>query len=396
MALLETMQTSPAGLFYVYYDQYGTVLYADIEVRKQEVSTIIEGLIQFEVAPEDILRGPPVSNGATTIAAGKIKTFEDGSNLLVARAVTDALRTRQQMSFYGTITIGLMFTVIVISFLIGNYVVALTNRIARTSREIVSTGDLSRRIDVNTNWDDLSNLASILNHMLDRIENLIDGVRRVSDNIAHDLRTPLTRLRSNLEILESKAQKDNDQELLDITQLLTSEADDLLQTFSALLRIANIESGKLVSEFVENPVETLLEDVIELYDVLAEEKGIAMHSELDKAVLNCDRDLLFQAFANVLDNAIKFSSSGSSINIQLRASKEKLSISIVDQGSGVPEKDRDKIFTRFYRAEQSRNSPGNGLGLTLVAAIIDLHEGQIELIDNNPGLGVKILIPIRN
>jgi K+-sensing histidine kinase KdpD len=121
-----------------------------------------------------------------------------------------------------------------------------------------------------------------------------------------------------------------------------------------------------------------------------------MHSELDKAVLNCDRDLLFQAFANVLDNAIKFSSSGSSINIQLRASKEKLSISIVDQGSWVPEEDKDKIFTRFYRAEQSRNSPGNGLGLTLVAAIIDLHEGQIELIDNNPGLGVKILIPIRN
>jgi signal transduction histidine kinase len=396
VTLLETMQTSPAGLFYVYYDQYDTVLYADIEVPKQEVTTLFEGLIQFEVTPEDILRGPPLPDGATAIAAGKIKAFEDGSNLLIAQDVGEALRTRQQMRFFGTITIGLMVTVIVISFLISNYVVALTNRIAQTSREIVSTGDLSRRIDVDTNWDDLSNLAGILNHMLDRIENLMDGVRRVSDNIAHDLRTPLSRLRSNLEILESKAEKDNDQELLDTTQLLTSEADHLLQTFSALLRIANIESGKFVSEFAENSVATLLEDVIELYDALAEEKGIALHSELDKAVLNCDRDLLFQAFANVLDNAIKFSPSGSSINIQLSASKEKLSISIVDQGSWVPEEDKDKIFTRFYRAEQSRNSAGNGLGLTLVAVIIDLHAGQIELNDNNPGLEVKILIPIRD
>lgn len=396
VALLETMQTSPSGLFYVYYDQYDNMLYADIEIPREQITTLVEGLIQFEVTPSAILRGPPLPNDATAIVAGKIKPFEDGSHLLIAQDVGEALRTRQQMRFFGTITIGLMFTVIVISFLISNYVVALTNRIAQTSHEIVTTGDLSRRIDVDTNWDDLSNLASILNHMLDRIEHLMDGVRRVSDNIAHDLRTPLSRLRSNLEILESKAEKDNDQELRDTTRLLTSESDQLLQTFSALLRIANIESGKLVSDFSNNSVTTLLEDVIELYDALAEEKGIVLHTELEDAHLICDRDLLFQALANVLDNAIKFSPSGSTINIQLSVTKEILRISIADQGPGVTDEDKGKVFTRFYRAEESRNSAGNGLGLTLVGAIIDLHAGQIELNDKNPGLEVSILLPVRD
>jgi len=396
VTLLETMQTSPSGMFYVYSDQYENVLYADIEVPTARVTTLIEGLIQFEITPEAILRGPSLPNDEFAIVTGKIKTFEDGSTLLIAQDVREAFLTRQQIKVLGTVTIGLMFTVIIISFLISNYVVVLTNRIAQTSREIVTTGDLSRRIDVNTNWDDLSNLAGILNHMLDRIENLMDGVRRVSDNIAHDLRTPLSRLRSSLEVLEQKAEKENDQELLDTTQKLTSEADHLLQTFSALLRIANIESGKLVSDFSQIPVSFLLEDVIELYEPLAEEKGISIQTKCDDADVDCDRDLLFQALANVLDNAIKFSPSGSTIDIKLEAGKKVLRISFADQGSGVSEEEKGKIFTRFYRAEQSRNSAGNGLGLTLVAAIIDLHAGHIELQDAKPGLIVNILLPMPN
>ena len=325
--------------------------------------------------------------------AGKVTTFDNGGRLLVAQDIYEALETRELMKFLGIVTISLMMAVIIISFFIGSYVVVRTESIAKTSREIIKTGDLSRRIEVNTSWDDLSNLAGTLNHMLERIENLLDGVRRVSDNIAHDLRTPLSRLRNNLEELRQESLTEKDSKVQDRAEQLISEADQLLQTFSALLRISNIESGKVQTEFAHTRIDKLLEDVLDLYQPLAEEKQVSIEVNTESVTTKCDVDLLFQACANLLDNAIKFSPENTCISVTLKKVGSRAELSIEDQGIGITDNEKDKVFTRFYRAELSRTSPGNGLGLSLVSAIVDLHRGKISLKDGRVGLLVQIVLP---
>jgi signal transduction histidine kinase len=389
--VLANMAQNHQDTWYVYYDSNNQIVYQDIEAPNNEITTLAEGVIRFDLEPESFLTGDDFDG--TRMVAAKIHTFTDGSRLLVAQDIEDALETRQLMRVFGIVTIALMSAVIATSFFISNYVVALTNRIAGTSREIILTGDLSRRIDVNTNWDDLSNLAEILNHMLARIESLLVGVRRVSDNIAHDLRTPLARLRNHLEELDSRLDQYNDPKLHECTQQLIGEADHILNTFKALLRIGNIESGKRHSEFAFVSARELVEDVTDFYEPLAEEKQVEIRSELEEVELNCDHDLLFQAIANVLDNAIKFSPPNSVISVCLNSNESLVEISIRDQGIGVSDDDKDKVFDRFYRTEKSRSSPGNGLGLSLVSAIIELHGGGIYLEDNNPGLSITISIP---
>lgn len=388
-AVLANMQQNHPNTWYVYYGSDGGTIYEDFIPPREEIRTLAEGIIRFDIDAESFLTTSDFDG--TRMLAAKIHTFANGSRLLVAQDIEDALKTRQLMRMLGVVTIALMSAVIATSFFISNYVVALTNRIAATSHEIIVTGDLSRRIDVNTNWDDLGNLAEILNHMLDRIEGLLDGVRRVSDNIAHDLRTPLSRLRNHLEELE--AQTKDDPKLQESTHKLIVEADHILGTFRALLRIGNIESGKRLSEFAVTSVKELVEDIIEFYEPLAEEKGVELDSQLTEISLNCDRDLLFQAIANVVDNAIKFSPADSTISIYLKRNESGLILSIADQGIGVEDDEKHKVFDRFYRTEKSRNSPGSGLGLSLVSAIVELHSGRIDLADYNPGLKVNISLP---
>lgn len=389
--VLANMQQNHKDTWYVYYDAENRILYQDIEAPNSEITTLAEGVIRFDIEPESFYVDSDFEG--TRMVAAKIHTFADGSRLLVARDIEDALTTRQLMRILGVVTIALMSAVIATSFFISNYVVALTNRIAGTSREIILTGDLSRRIDVKTNWDDLSNLAEILNHMLARIEGLLIGVRRVSDNIAHDLRTPLARLRNHLEQLNSKMEELGDPQLQESTQQLLGEADHILNTFKALLRIANIESGKRHSEFGICSVKQLIEDVIEFYEPLAEEKNVVFNSLLNEVELNCDHDLLFQAIANVVDNAIKFSPPNTRIDILLESDLDEVAISVCDQGPGVPDTEKERVFDRFYRTEKCRSSPGNGLGLSLVSAIIELHGGRIRLEDNNPGLCTAMVLP---
>ena len=260
--------------------------------------------------------------------------------------------------------------------------------INQISREIMR-GDLSRRIPERGSDDEFDQLADNLNIMLDRIEVLMEDVRRVSDNIAHDLRTPLTRLRHRLEGLRGAANVGGD---IDET---IAEADGLLSTFAALLRIARIESGNTRGDFQPCSVNDVLNDVLELYEPLAEEQRIDLQVNLqDSPSIQGDRDLLFQAFANLLDNALKFSSPAQSINITLTADETQLRVCIADQGPGIPEQDHGDVFKRFYRLEASRNTPGNGLGLSLVAAVVELHGAHIELGDARPGLSVNIGFPL--
>lgn len=279
----------------------------------------------------------------------------------------------------------LMLAVIGISFFISVFVVSRTNRIARTAHEIMETGNLAQRIEVDSRWDDLSYLSSVLNRFLERNEDLVEGVQRVSDNIAHDLRTPLTRLRNNLEDLKNQ----NAGAVADSAEALISEADQLLGTFNALLRIARIETAQQ-RYFTPVALDGILSDIVDLYEPVAEQKGMKIKLSASPATYNGDKNLLFQAFANVVDNAIKFGAPNTPIDITLAGDQAAILCTVRDHGAGIPAEERENVFRRFYRGEQSRTTQGNGLGLSLVQAVIALHGGRIILADANPGLIVKI------
>lgn len=340
-----------------------------------EVSRLSEGVIGFTLEYEGNLQQ----------MAAKIHTFPNGSRLLIGRDITAIIANHNQLKLITALVMGFMLVVVLVSFFISIFVVGRINTIATTARAIMETSDLSERIAVKGSWDDLSNLAQILNGLLAQIESLMQGIRDVTDGIAHDLRTPLTRLRHQLETMqEGNAHPD------DIKQVL-AEVDSMLDTFQALLRIANIEKGKRYQAFSEVNLTQILHDVIELYEPLAEDKAIHIHAELsENALYHGDRDLLFQAFANLLDNAIKYSPDKGNITVQLQIQDQGYLVIIADKGLGVAHNDLPKLFDRFYRADKSRTHAGSGLGLSLVKAVIDLHKAEIRLEDNAPGLRVAM------
>lgn len=249
-------------------------------------------------------------------------------------------------------------------------------------------GDLTRRIPQDPTGDDIEQLVENLNQMLGELEKLVDGVRRVSDNIAHDLRTPLARLKNRLESLRPQAE---DPERREIVEEAVAEADGLLDTFNALLRIARIESGQRRKAFSNVDLRALIDDVAELYDPILEEAGLELRleSQADLEVVG-DRDLLFQALANLVDNTLKHVPAGGRVSIEAQKEGDGLLLAVGDNGPGIPAIERDRALERFHRLDSSRSTPGAGLGLSLVAAVAELHQAQLELRDNHPGLRVEL------
>ncbi len=261
----------------------------------------------------------------------------------------------------------------------------------QTARQIMG-GDLSRRVPARGAGDEFDELAENLNGMLDRIEALMDDVRRVSDSIAHDLRTPLSRLRGRLEQLRGLAQQG--QVDLEAVDHAVADADGLLSTFNSLLRIARAESPALRAGFADVDLPGLLRDVAELYEPVAEERGLRLAVEAPGEVrTRGDRDLLFQAFANLLDNAVKYTPAGGTVRITVAGAPERPVVVVADTGPGVPEAESRKVFQRFYRLDGARSTPGNGLGLSLVDAVARLHGMRVALEDNAPGLRVRLEFP---
>nr|MDJ0983691.1 HAMP domain-containing sensor histidine kinase [Kiloniellales bacterium] len=231
--------------------------------------------------------------------------------------------------------------------------------------------------------------------MLDRIEDLITGIKQVSNNIAHDLRSPLARLRSRLEVtLMEPPDADSYRVALEKT---ISEADHLLQTFNALLSIAQAEAGAPRRNFADVDLSAGARDAAELYEPLAEEKDLHLAVEVAEGIrLQGDQHLLFQALVNLLDNAIKFSPAGGSIELSLRREGARAALTVADRGPGIPESLRERALERFFRLEESRSTPGSGLGLSLVAAVARLHDGRIVLEDNQPGLRAVLDLPLND
>ena len=297
---------------------------------------------------------------------------------------SESLKT---LKTFMVVIVFLMLCVIFFSFAISHFVISRINRIAFTAQNIIVTGDLSERISIDTKWDDLSNLAQVLNGFLSQIDGLMSGVREVSNNIAHDLRTPLAGLRADIESLKGKRVTDED------LDGLLSEADRILSIFHSLLRITNIEKGKRHQTFRDVNLGIVLDDVLDLYDPVAEEKRIRLRKEIGSNLcVKGDTDLLFQLFANLLDNAIKFSPDASEVFISAKPDRGAVEVVIKDAGPGIPDCEKERVFHHFYRGDASRGSEGYGLGLSLVKAVIDKHRAEIVLKDGNPGLTVRITL----
>jgi signal transduction histidine kinase len=265
--------------------------------------------------------------------------------------------------------------------------------INRASREIIE-GDLSRRMPTRGTGDEFDQLAQNLNAMLDQIAVLMDGIRQVSDNIAHDLRTPLTRLRSRLEAARF-AQADP--AMRATFDALIADADALLSTFNALLRIAEIEAGRRRAAFETVDLATIAGDAIELYEPVAQDRRQTIAADLGPStIVHGDRNLLSQAVANLIDNAIKYSPDGARIDVSVRTGDTGAMLSVADNGPGIPAEFRDQATRRFFRLESSRSTPGTGLGLSLASAVAKLHGARLSLEDNLPGLRVSLTFDKRD
>jgi signal transduction histidine kinase len=263
--------------------------------------------------------------------------------------------------------------------------------ITSTAQAIIA-GNLKHRIPVRGTSDDLDRLALTLNRMLDQIHELMEGIRQVSSDIAHDLRTPLSRLRHRLEA--SLAAPSNADELHNAIAAAIGDTDDLLATFSALLRIAQIEAGTRRTGFADVDLSSLVTDVVEAFAPSIQDEGKALRLSIQENLrLVGDRELLTQLVANLIENAIRHTPSGTAIEVTLRSQSAAPRLVVADNGPGVPAEARDKLFDRFFRLERSRTTPGTGLGLSLVKAVATLHGARIEVRDNKPGLGLEVIFP---
>ena len=321
------------------------------------------------------------------------ETLPDGFHLLVGNDVSDLGRFTNEI--YGALASAILLIFVlaaVASLSVTRRTVGRIESINMTSRAIMERG-LGRRIPLRGTQDEWDHLAQNLNSMLERIETLMAEVKQVSDNVAHDLRTPLARMRGRLEKASmDRSAPSHDQSLISETM---ADLDDVLRMFSSLTRISQIEAANQTAAFRVVSLGEIATEVAELFDAAAEAKGGRVDVSGDKTLrISADRDLLFDAISNLIDNAIKHGREGGLVSINLDRRDGEAILSVSDDGPGIPSEQFDQVFKRFYRLERSRSTPGNGLGLSLVAAVARLHGARIRLVDNAPGLRVELRFPV--
>ena len=330
--------------------------------------------------------------GARTMALVQAYALPGGLHLLIGRDV----QVRAQLR--SLLTHALLWALLVVLAMasIGAVIVRtlFRRRLASisTTAEAIAAGDFARRVQLSGRGDEFDQLAQTINDMLDRIGRLMAGVRDVSNAIAHDLRTPITRARARLEDAALHARTAD--ELRAAIERATADLDGIVAVFQALLRIAEIEAGSRRSAFARLDLAPLLADVAELYGAVAEEKGVRVSVQLPGHLpVDGDRELIQQAIANLLDNAVKFSPPGREVRLAASAMTGAVQVAVADQGPGIPPADRKRATERFYRGESARNTPGAGLGLALVQAVAQLHGGALALEDASPGLRAILTLP---
>lgn len=377
----------------------GQALYLLSDGRHHAVAGNLDSWPQATGAPGDMVEfdyeRPIDGRMEARRARGRIFPLPGDFALLIAQDVHDRYLTERMF------TTTLPWTVLLI-LVLGTGGGALMSRnmlqrldaINRTSGEIIA-GDLTRRVPLNGSGDEFDVLAENLNRMLDRIERLMKGLREVTDSVAHDLRTPLNRLRNRLEEsvtrLNASGALTNEKMAGEIERAI-AETDQLIGTFNALLLIAETDAGTTRAAMSALDLGEVAADVVELYEPLAEERKVALTRIPSAAVvIEGNRSLIAQALANLVDNAIKYTPAGGRVYIRAAATGDGVELSVADSGPGIPAADRPRVTERFVRLEASRNSPGTGLGLSLVVAVAHFHKAELILEDNMP-TGLKAVL----
>jgi len=336
----------------------------------------------------------------------RVSEMEGGFRLLIGRDLEERRR------IFGIVASAAQWSVLIVVVLglaggifVARRVLRRIDAMTGTTQRIMA-GDLSERLPVGRSGDEIDRLAENLNAMLERIEALMMGLKEVSDNIAHDLKTPLTRLRNRAEDALAKSSKEP--EYRAALERTIEESDGLIRSFNALLMIARAESGQARDDMVDFDAAEVAHGIHELYEPLAEDKGLTLVVSAVSATIHGNRELVSQALANLVENAIKYgipaarsaasdhavaADTTPDILIEARRNGETVLLSVTDHGSGIPEQDRHRAVERFVRLEASRTQPGSGLGLSLAAAVATLHGGHLQLDDARPGLRATLALP---
>jgi signal transduction histidine kinase len=330
--------------------------------------------------------------GMRSLAVVRSFDLPGGYRLLIGRDV----QVRAQLR--SLLTDALLWAVLVVlamatggAFLVRSLFRRALSNVSATATAIAG-GDFTQRVRLSGRGDEFDQLAETINDMLDRMARLMEGVREVSNAIAHDLRTPITRARARLE--DAALHAGTAAELRAAIERATADLDGIVAVFQALLRIAEIEAGSRRAAFARVDLAPLLADVAELYGAVAEDKGITLQTRVPQPLpAYGDRELIQQAVANLVDNAVKFSPPGGTVRLSAAASSAGVQIEVADGGPGIPEADRARAADRFFRGETARNTPGSGLGLALVQAVAQLHGGTLRLSDAAPGLLAILSLP---
>ncbi|BCJ90301.1 two-component sensor histidine kinase [Terrihabitans soli] len=355
--------------------------------------------------PQNVLDKPGVreteytrlgaNDGEATPALVRVERLPNGSRLLVGRELTERKRFAEILA--STLLGGLALVIVVGlggGLILARRVLVRLDAMTDTGRTIMA-GDLSGRLPVSGSGDEFDRLADTTNQMLERIGELMAGLRQVTDDVAHDLKTPLTRLRNRAE--EALRTAKTDEDYRSTLDGVIAESDDLIRIFNTMLLIARAESGAARESMSALDATELVESMAELYEPSAEEAGLALKVKAQPGLtVHGNRELIGQALANLIDNAVKYGSAADQkgeIEVSVEGLGERVRFTVADRGQGIAADDRGKVLERFVRLEESRTQPGSGLGLSLANAIARLHGGTLELADNKPGLRVVLDLP---
>lgn len=328
-------------------------------------------------------------------AIARVVELPNRMRLLVGRDLGEPEQFRTVIGRALILSIAAMVLVGILTWaLVGRRALTRLESVSQSTTRILA-GDRSERLPVSGVGDEFDRLSIRLNAMLDRINLLDDGLRQVSDNIAHDLKTPLTRLRNKADAALNACDGENERAAL---QEIIADSDQIIRTFNALLMISRVESGSSAAELTAQDLSAIVSDVAELYEPVAEQEGFAFSCDIAEGIgVRGNRELLAQAISNLVDNAIKYGRSPEGtgvISVTLGVHGAMAQIAVHDNGPGIAAEERDKVTERFARLEKSRTMPGNGLGLSMVRAIAQLHSGKLEFSDNGPGLRAMISLPL--
>ncbi|MDE1186247.1 MAG: HAMP domain-containing sensor histidine kinase [Pantoea sp.] len=319
------------------------------------------------------------------LAIANIFTLDNGLRILIGRDLGEPERFRLLVRQALMLALAIMGVgALVIWFGIGRNALRRIDRMTDASRKIMA-GDLSQRLPVGGSGDEFDRMSDSLNTMLERIEKLNEGLRQVSDNIAHDLKTPLTRLRNKA--VDALDVGDEERRRIALEGII-AESDQLIRTFNALLMISRVEAGAVAAEMTAVDLSAIVADTAELYEPVAEDAGLVLTADIEPGLeIQGNRELIGQALFNLIDNALKYAPGGSGrpdVVLKLARTADGVSLCVADHGAGVPAEKREDVVKRFFRLDESRSKPGTGLGLSLVEAVMELHGGKLQLADTDP------------